>query len=156
MTFCLVLNCFPIQSYTIKRRMASYFNLKIKGTSRCERGEHFWTASDLAIKFKVETEWLKAVRSTESSSKPNYGIGTMDSSHEEIVGNKMELVGPLLDTYLREIGKAIKNSSQGRTVQDYLLQFCCSYHPQFLSILWFLQLAMVGILTKLNLEIFLQ
>ena len=89
--------------------MASHFNLKTKGTSCSERGEHFWRASDLAMKFKVETEWLKAVRSTESTSKPNYGMGTMDSSHEEIVGNKLELVGPLLDTYLREIGKAIKN-----------------------------------------------
>ena len=32
----------------------------------------------------------------------------MDSQLEEIVGNKLELVGPMIDSYLEEIGKAMK------------------------------------------------
>ena len=33
----------------------------------------------------------------------------MDNSHEEVVGNKLELVGPMLDSCLKEIGKSVKN-----------------------------------------------
>ena len=33
----------------------------------------------------------------------------MDSSHEEVVGNKLELDGPMLDSYLKGIGKSVKN-----------------------------------------------
>jgi len=58
------------------------------------------------MKFSVERMWIKAVR--KSKRKPNYGMLNMDAQLEEVVGNKLELVGPLLDSYLREIGKAMK------------------------------------------------
>ena len=84
-------------------------NFKTKGASTSERGNSFWAATDANMKFNVEAEWLKSVRSTDSKLKPNYGMGNMDSSHEEVVGNKLELVGPMLDSYLKEIGKSVKN-----------------------------------------------
>ena len=31
----------------------------------------------------------------------------MDSQLQEVIGNKLELVGPLVDSFLREIGKSI-------------------------------------------------
>lgn len=70
-----------------------------------ERGEQFWSTSNTEMKFSVERRWIRSVRSAEN--KPNYGMGVMDSLLEEVVGNKLEMVGPMLDGYLKEIGKAI-------------------------------------------------
>ena len=42
-----------------------------------------------------------------AKSKPNYGMTNMDSLLEEMVGNKLEMCGPLIDSYLKETGKAI-------------------------------------------------
>ena len=59
----------------------------------------------IKLKFSIERSWIKSVRS--AKSKPNYGMTNMDSLLEEMVGNKLEMCGPLIDSYLKEIGKAI-------------------------------------------------
>ena len=72
-----------------------------------ERGEKFWNTSVSEMKFTVEQEWIKAVR--KAKHKPNYGMLNMDDQLEEIIGNKLELVGPIIDCYLREIGKSLQS-----------------------------------------------
>ena len=72
-----------------------------------ERGQTFWNTSVSEMKFSVEKEWIKAVR--KAKRKPNYGMLNMDNQLEEIVGNKLELVGPMVDSYLFEIGKCIQS-----------------------------------------------
>lgn len=56
------------------------------------------------MKFIVERQWVKAVRKTKR--KPNYGMLNMDA--QLVVGNKLELVGSMIDSYLEEIGKSMK------------------------------------------------
>ena len=58
------------------------------------------------MKSTVERDWIKAVR--DAKGKPNYGMGEMNCSHEEICGNKLEIVGPLMDSYLEELGKSMR------------------------------------------------
>lgn len=58
------------------------------------------------MKFSVEKEWMKDVRFAES--KPNYGMQGLDPVLEELTGNKLELVGPMLDSYIKELGFKIK------------------------------------------------
>lgn len=83
-------------------------NLDLKSTQNdTDRGTKFWNTSVVAMKFSVEGEWLKKVRVAER--KPNYGMGAMDGLLEEVVGNKIELVGPLLDSYIKQMGTGIKN-----------------------------------------------
>lgn len=72
-----------------------------------ERGDTFWNVSQLEMKFSVEKDWIRAVRG--AKRKPDYGMLNMNSQLEEVVGNKLELVGPMLDSYLKEIGKSMKN-----------------------------------------------
>lgn len=72
-----------------------------------ERGKTFWHTSVVEMKFTVEKEWIKAVR--KAKRKPNYGMLNMDDQLEEIVGNKLELVGPMIDSYLLEIGKGLQS-----------------------------------------------
>ena len=72
-----------------------------------ERGETFWNVSQVEMKFSVERDWIRAVRG--ARRKPDYGMLNMDGQLEEVVGNKLELVGPMLDSYLKEIGKSMKN-----------------------------------------------
>ena len=72
-----------------------------------ERGEKFWNNSVLEMKFSVEREWIKAVR--KANGKPDYGMLNMDCQLEEVVGNKLELVGPVIDSYLFELGKTLKS-----------------------------------------------
>ena len=63
------------------------------------------STSMIEIKFSIERSWIKSVSRTKN--KPNYGMTNMDSLLELVVGNKLEMCGPLIDSYLREIGKAI-------------------------------------------------
>ena len=42
--------------------------------------------------------WPKALRF--ANNKPNYGMGEMDSLHEEVCSNKVELAAPHIDSYL--------------------------------------------------------
>ena len=72
-----------------------------------ERGQTFWNTSVSQMKFSVEKEWIKAVR--KAKRKPKYGMLNMDNQLEEILGNKLELVGPMVDSYLFEIGKCIQS-----------------------------------------------
>ena len=72
-----------------------------------ERGGSFWNVSVVEIKFSTGKDWLKAVRRAEG--KPNYGMLNMDGLLEEVVGNKLELAGPMIDGYLLELGKSMKS-----------------------------------------------
>ena len=44
---------------------------------------------------------------SQNKKKTNYGMLNMDAQLE-VVGNKLELVGPMIDSYLQEIGKSMK------------------------------------------------
>ena len=80
--------------------------LDLRGRSTAtDRGSTFWNTSVIEMKFSFERSWIKSVRS--AKNKPNYGMTNMDSLLEEVVGNKLELCGPLIDSYLKEIGKAV-------------------------------------------------
>lgn len=76
-------------------------------TTETERGDKFWNSSVVAMKFQVEGEWLKKVR--DAKGKPDFGMRGMDGLLEEVVGNKIELAGPLIDFYLKQIGQALRN-----------------------------------------------
>ena len=52
---------------------------------------------------------MRRVRFAEN--KPNYGMRDLDPVLEELTGNKLELVGPLVDGFLREIGSLLMRSS---------------------------------------------
>ena len=71
-----------------------------------ERGAKFWNVSSVQMKFTVERQWIKAVPKVKR--KPNYGTLNMDTQLEEVVRNKLELVGPMINSYLQEIGKSMK------------------------------------------------
>jgi len=77
------------------------FDFKGKA-SETERSDKFWNVNEVEMKFSFEREWIKAVR--RARHKPNYGMGKMNSGLEEVCGNKLELAGPLVDSYLLEIG----------------------------------------------------
>lgn len=82
--------------------------LDLRGSgANSERGELFWNTSEVEMKFSIEREWIKSVRT--AKRKPCYGMMGMDNQLEEVIGNKLELTGPLIDSYLREIGKSLKN-----------------------------------------------
>lgn len=82
-------------------------NLDLKADhGSSERNEKFWNTSTVEMKSIVEKKWIKAVRV--AKNKPNYGMGEMDSLHEEVCGNKLEMAGPLIDCYLRELGEGLK------------------------------------------------
>ena len=71
------------------------------------RGNKFWNSSVVNMKFSVEAEWIQNLWA--AYRKPNYGMGSMDGLLEEVVGNKIEITGPLIGSYLKQIGKEIKN-----------------------------------------------
>ena len=74
-------------------------------TTETEHGSGFWNSSVVEMKFSVEKRWIKCVWKAEN--KPNYGMAQMDGQLEEVIGNKLELSGPLIDSYLKEIVKCI-------------------------------------------------
>ena len=74
-------------------------------TTETDRGSKFWNTSVVEMKFSVERRWIKSVR--KAKKKPDYGMAKMDRQREEVIGNKLELAGPLIDSYLKEIGRAI-------------------------------------------------
>ena len=63
----------------------------------------FWNTSEVEMKFSFEREWIKAVR--RARGRRNYGMGNINHRQEVVCGNKLELSGPLVDSYLLEIGK---------------------------------------------------
>ncbi|CAH3017901.1 unnamed protein product [Porites evermanni] len=70
-------------------------------TENTEREKKFWNVNEVEMKSTFEREWIKAIR--RARRRPNYGMGNMNSGLEEICGNKLELTGPLIDSYLLEI-----------------------------------------------------
>ena len=87
---------------------ANSSTLDLRGqTTATERGLTFWNTSTVEMKFSAERSWIKSVR--KAKNKPNYGMTNMDSLLEEVVGNKLELSGPLVDSFLKEIGKAVES-----------------------------------------------
>ena len=73
-----------------------------------ERWSDFWTATEVTIKFKMKSEWLQAICFTQD--KPDYGMENMNKVQEEVVGNELDLVGPIVDFYVKKIGKDITNT----------------------------------------------
>ena len=69
-----------------------------------ERQKHFWNRALIAMKFNLEPTWLDATWKAER--KPNFGMRDLDAILEERCSFKLEIVGPLIDGYLGEIGKA--------------------------------------------------
>ena len=100
--------CLPV-TYTKSTNMAAKEGIDVLDlhmfNTDTERGSTFWNSSLVEMKFSTEKRWIKAVRG--AKNKPNYGMTNMDSLLEEVVGNKLELVGPLLDSYLKEMVKAV-------------------------------------------------
>ena len=70
-----------------------------------ERGERFWARAHAEFKFKVEALWMKEALECNEEQKPDYGMGQMLSKHEEVVGMKAELMGPIIDQYLKEVAQ---------------------------------------------------
>ena len=86
----------------VNERQEKVLNLRPLGPDdQTERGKNFWNKSQVDMKFIIEKEWLKMVRF--AKSKPNYGMQNLDFVIEELTGNKLELAGPIVDGYLREI-----------------------------------------------------
>ena len=54
-----------------------------------------------------ERSGIKSVR--KAKNKPNYGMTNMDSLLEEVIKNKLELSGPLVESFFKEIGKAVES-----------------------------------------------
>lgn len=82
--------------------------LNLHNMDETERSIEFWTSSTIAVKSTVERQWIKSLR--KAKKKPNYGMAKLNALHEEICGNKLELSGPLLDSYLLELGQGIKQT----------------------------------------------
>lgn len=58
------------------------------------------------MKLSSENEWIQLVRNEKTEEKkPNYDMSNIDPVLEELTGNQLELLGPLNDSYLREIAK---------------------------------------------------
>ena len=63
---------------------------EILGTSKENRNE-------VEMKFTFEREWIKVVK--RARYRPNYGMGNTNSGLEKLSGNKLELPGPMVDSY---------------------------------------------------------
>ena len=75
-----------------------------ENNSETERQKHFWNRALIAMKFNLEPAWLDATWKAER--KPNFGMRDLDAILEERCSLKLEITGPLIDGYLREIGRA--------------------------------------------------
>lgn len=58
----------------------------------------------------------------------------IDNMLEEVIGNKLELVGPVLDSYLCEIEKHLIRNFQELKLQALSLQYCCFFPGRFFVI----------------------
>ena len=85
--------------------------LDLKVQTELIEGKKFWNNNEVELKFSFEREWIKAVR--RARGRPNYGMGNMNGGLEEVCGNKLELSGPLVDSYLFQIGKQISSTLEG-------------------------------------------
>ena len=69
-----------------------------------ERSSTFWNPVLLSMKFNLEPAWLHATWN--AKIKPNFGMRNMDAILGERCCLKLEISGPLIDSYLKEIGRA--------------------------------------------------
>ena len=69
-------------------------------TENTEREKKFWNVNEVEINLLSSGSGIKAIRRAN-------GMGNMNSGLEEICGNKLELTGPLIDSYLLEIGNQV-------------------------------------------------
>ena len=77
-------------------------NLRPFGTeSDTERGVGFWKRNSVALKFSIKKERVRMV--CLAKEKPNYIMRDLDPVLEELTGNKLDLVGPVLDGFNQEI-----------------------------------------------------
>lgn len=76
-----------------------------------ERNEKFWCDVELKLG-TFERQWFDDI----SKSEKDYSMGSsMDDNVEKLVGNHLALVGPMLDSYLHELGACmIAKLSRGR------------------------------------------
>ena len=91
-----------------------------------ERSEKFWFLSTIEMKRSVEKDWLDKVWKCER--KPNFGMRNLDPILEERCLNKLELAGPLVDGYLKQIGEGIM-SKLGRSRNTGLMPPVRLYVP---------------------------
>ena len=84
----------------------AHLDLRAKN-DRSEQDDLFWNTSTVQTRFAIDKVWIKSVR--KAKNKPNYGMGEMDSLHEEVCRNKLKLSGPLIDSYLQKLGESLKH-----------------------------------------------
>ena len=83
-----------------------HFTLDLRGVlTEAERGSAFWNSSLVEVKFSVKCSWIKSIR--KAKHRPNYGMTNMDGLLEEVVSNKLEFCGPLMDSFIKKISKSI-------------------------------------------------
>ena len=75
-----------------------------KDNNETERPKHFWNRALVTMKFSFEPIWLDAAWKAEQ--KPNFGMRNLEAVLEERCSFKLEITGPLIDSYLKEIGRA--------------------------------------------------
>ena len=75
-----------------------------KDNNETERPKHFWNRALVAMKFSFEPIWLDAAWKAEQ--KPNFGMRNLEAVLEKRCSLKLEITGPLIDSYLKEIGRA--------------------------------------------------
>lgn len=74
--------------------------LNLGASSGSEMGLSFWNVSAVQMNFFVEKEWVKRIG--KSKRKPNYCMLNMNAQLEEVVGNKLEWVGPMIDSIYKK------------------------------------------------------
>ena len=131
----LVKPCSKMAASGDDNKSAKKINLRPFGMEdETERGSRFWNNSSVEMKFTIEKEWIKLVRF--ARDKPNYGMRNLDPVLEELTGNKLELVGPMLDGFIREIGSGM-SAKLGRSRMTGLMTPFVLFMPfQIFKHLW--------------------
>jgi len=71
-------------------------------TGQTEREDSFWNRSVVPLKSTVQPQWLEMA--CNAKRKPNYGMRGLNGIKEERILNKIELVGPVVDSYVKHMG----------------------------------------------------
>ena len=72
-----------------------------KDNNETERPKHFLNGALVTMKFSLEPIWLDAAWKAEQ--KPNFGMRNLEAVFEKRCSLKLEITGPLIDSYLKEI-----------------------------------------------------
>ena len=75
-----------------------------KDNNETERPKDFWNRALVAMKFSLEPIWLDAAWKAEQ--KPNFGMRNLEAVLEKRCSLKIKISGPLINSYLNEIGRA--------------------------------------------------